>query len=234
MLGAIPGLENLKSKLSEVSKLVDGIILSSGQVDRLADILKGKLSPSLIIRSDWTNAYRGEDYVLPATELKYTLIVNPEDALKLGADALAAYYIVGYDKDEEEPFNMKCLSSLARSSNEYGLPLLVQVLPVGSRVTKENYEDCVKLGVRQAVEVGGDIIAAPIIGGKDQINQLAELAKTPFMALEDFSTIKESALLARDIVNANASGLILGKKSFQLSGFNKVLDNIYSIIHGGC
>lgn len=233
MLGGVPGLEDM-SKVREASGAVDAFILSLGQIDRLLDCLKGKGGPSLIVRSDWTNAYRGGDYILPAVDLRYVSTVTPEDALRHGADAVAAYLIVGYDRDEDEASNMEALASTARACEEYGLPLLVQVLPVGGRVTEENYFDCVKLGVRQAVEVGGDLIAAPLKrGGGDLFKQLVELAKAPLMMLEDFSEAVEPATLARSAVESNAAGVILGRKTLQAAKFAEIVRNVRSTIHGG-
>lgn len=233
MLGGAPGLEDL-NKVREASSGADAFILSLGQVDRLLECLKGKGAPSLIVRSDWTNAYRGGDYILPAVDLRYVTTVTPEDALRHGADAVAAYLIVGYDRDEDEAFNMEALASTARTCEEYGLPLLVQVLPVGGRVTDENYFDCVKLGVRQAVEVGGDLVAAPMKkDGESLFKQLVELAKAPLMVLEDFSDTSDPATLARSAVESNAAGVILGRKTLQLAAFASHVKNVYKIVHGG-
>ncbi|MEM3079248.1 MAG: hypothetical protein QXF21_02905 [Thermoproteota archaeon] len=233
MLGGVQGLEDL-NKVMKASRMVDAFILSLGQVDRLLECFKGREGASLIVRSDWTNAYRGGEYILPAVDLRYVSTVTPEDALRHGADAVAAYLIVGYERDEDEAFNMEALASTARACEEYGLPLLVQILPVGGRVTGENYFDCVKLGVRQAVEVGGDLIAAPMKkGGESLFKELVELAKAPLMVLEDFSDLSDSTALAHSAIESNAAGVILGGKTLQAAGFAENVRSVWSIIHGG-
>ena len=113
---------------------------------------------SLLVRADWTNALRGNDFVLPPVNIEYLPLIDPSDAVDLGANAIVMHFILGY----QETIEAQCLQrvvNLALDGLNLGLPLIVDVQPIGQRVVLMN--KAIELGVSYAIEGGADGVAIP-------------------------------------------------------------------------
>jgi DhnA family fructose-bisphosphate aldolase class Ia len=229
-LGPIPGIEDLTLLLKKIKDKVDAIVLSKGQVGRLIDFFKGKNAPALLIRADWTNAFREEGFILPAREIKYILSIRVEDALMLGASGIASRLFVGYDEDEDEAANVKSIAELAGECESYGVPLLVEAFPIGERVTKENYIDCARLAARIAVEAGADIVAIPYKENANLIHQIIEAVNGPVLISEGEASINSLIKDLDNLIKAGATGLIIGRNSLQLRELPQLLDEVNKLM----
>jgi putative autoinducer-2 (AI-2) aldolase len=151
VLGALPGLEHFEEAVRPLLPLLDGILTSPGQARLLGS--RTRQDAALLIRADWTNALRGEDFVLPPETIQYIPLLNSEDALDLGANALVMYFILGHE-EEIEASCIQRVVNLALEGLRLGMPLLVDVQPVGPRVVLPN--KAIELGVSYALEGGAD------------------------------------------------------------------------------
>jgi len=161
VLGPLPGLEHFADAVRPLLPLLDGIVTSPGQAHKLGP--RTRLDAALMIRADWTNALRGDDFVLPPETIHYIPLLNPADALDLGASALVMHFILGH----EEEIEAQCLQrvvNLALEGLNLGIPLLVEVQPIGPRVVLLN--KAIELGVSYALEGGADGIIIPWPGSK--------------------------------------------------------------------
>jgi len=159
-IGASKGLENLSGFIESICYFCDGIMVNPGSAEHQAGLLAGKYRAAPIIRMDWTNAYRDQAFCLPANVVKRVNISNPIDALTLGASAVVASFLLGFD-DEFEANNIKDLSFLARGCHQISLPLMVDIRAIGEKVVAANFEESIKLGVSFIQELGADIIIIP-------------------------------------------------------------------------
>jgi len=211
MLGPTPGLSNVPETVSMVKGKVDGIVLSSGQVERSVEHFRGKEAPALLVRADWTNAFRDETYFLPTRNVRHVLNLKPKDAVALGASALAAFLLVGYDDDEDEARNLETIAMLARESEEFGLPLVVECIPIGERITEINYLDCAKLATRMAVEAGADIVATPYTGSEASFREIVDASKTPVLTLDRRIDAGRFLSAVEDSLKAGSAGAVAGR-----------------------
>jgi DhnA family fructose-bisphosphate aldolase class Ia len=156
VFGALPGLEQFGEALAPLLPLLDGVVTSPGQARNLG--LRTREQAALIVRSDWTNALRGDDFVLPPENVEYLPLLEVKDTLDLGANALVMHFILGF----EEEIEAQCLKravNLALDGLSLGMPLIVDVQPIGPRVVLMN--KAIELGVSYALESGADGIAIP-------------------------------------------------------------------------
>jgi DhnA family fructose-bisphosphate aldolase class Ia len=112
----------------------------------------------LLIRADWTNALRRDDFVLPPEKIQYIPLLDAADASDLGANALVMHFILGH----EEEIEARCLQrvvNLALEGLNLSMPLIVDVQPIGPRVVLLN--KAIELGVSYALEGGADGIVVP-------------------------------------------------------------------------
>ena len=161
VLGALPGLEQFSEVVTPLLPLLDGLVTSPGQSRNLGT--RTHQEAALIVRADWTNALRGDDFVLPPENIEYLPLLEPGDALDLGANALVMHFILGY----EEQIEAQCLKravNLALDGLNLGMPLIVDIQPIGPRVVLMN--KAIELGVSYAIESGADGIVVPWPGAK--------------------------------------------------------------------
>lgn len=156
VLGALPGLGHFSEVLNPLLPLLDGIVTSPGQARNLGT--RTRQDAALLVRADWTNALRGDDFVLPPENIEYLPLLEVGDALDLGANALVMHFILGH----EEEIEAQCLKravNLALDGLGQGMPLIVDVQPIGPRVVL--LDKAIELGVSYALESGADGIAIP-------------------------------------------------------------------------
>ena len=158
MLGVLPGLEQFREAVSPLLPLLDCIVTSPGQTRNLGT--RTRQDAALIVRADWTNALRGDDFVLPPENIEYLPLLEPRDALDLGANALVMHFILGH----EEQIEAQCLHqavNLSLDGLSLGMPLIVDVQPIGPRVVLMS--KAIELGVSYAIESGanGIVISWP-------------------------------------------------------------------------
>lgn len=85
-------------------------------------------------------------------------ILEPEDAADLGASGLVVSFLLGYDETVEADCLRTCVR-LALGGKRLGLPLVVEVLPSGPRVSLPG--KAAELGASYALESGADLVAVP-------------------------------------------------------------------------
>ncbi len=205
--GQVENLWRTRSILTSVLKSnPDAVILSKGQVTGLESLIGGR-GPSVIIRSDFTNAAVGYS-TLPRKKLEHVKLVNPREALTLGVEGVAAYLLVG-DEDEEAR-SIRIVSTLVSGCRKLGLPLLVETIALGERVTQANRLDCLKLAVRMAIEAGADLVAAPYVGDEKSMRSIVEVSgQTPVVAVDDAGTPLSEL---RNALSAGCLGLLLRER----------------------
>jgi len=156
VLGALPGLEQFGEAVSPLLPLLDGLVTSPGQARNLGT--RTHQEAALLVRADWTNALRGNDFVLPPKNIEYLPLLEPKDALDLGANALVMHFILGHN-EEIETQCLKQVVNLALDGFFLGMPLIVDVQPIGPRVVLMN--KAIELGVSYALEGGADGVTIP-------------------------------------------------------------------------
>jgi DhnA family fructose-bisphosphate aldolase class Ia len=173
-LGALPGLEDYDAAVRPILPLVDGIVASPGQSRRLNG--RSRQDAGLIICGDWTNAFRGPDFVLPPEHINYIPLINASEALDLGVNALMTHFLLGH----EEAIDAQCMRrvvQLAMEGASCGMPLIVNVHPIGPRVVLR--PKAIELGVSYAMEGGADGIAIPWPGGASFVDIQTMAAEVP-------------------------------------------------------
>ncbi|MBS7617537.1 hypothetical protein KEJ25_02875, partial [Candidatus Bathyarchaeota archaeon] len=102
MLGPIKGVIDLEVTLRKViAGRPDAILVSPGQARRLSHLFMGRETPAMLVRIDWTNAFRDKTYTLPARSIQFNRVTTVEEAVKIGASGVVTYLFLGFDREEE-------------------------------------------------------------------------------------------------------------------------------------
>jgi len=236
MLGSIEGVEDLEGTLSRVVEgRPDAILLSPGQAARLNHLFRGRDAPALLVRADWTNAFRDKTYTLPARTVHRRAVAEARDAISLGASAIVTYYFMGHSDDEREAQNLRLMASFARQCDKMGLPLIVEPLPMGERVTGANFADLATAAVRIAAEAGADAIKAVYTGDVETFSSLVKAAGIPVLILggAKAKTLRDALEIVDEALEAGAAGVVYGRQVLQASDPAQFVRSVRAIVHEG-
>ena len=225
VLGALPGLEHFLDAVNPLLPLLDGIVASPGQARALKP--RTRREAALLVRADWTNALRGDDFVLPAETIHYIPLLDPVDALDLGANALVMHFILGHE-EEIEARCMQRVVNLALEGINLGMPVLVEVKPVGPRVVLP--DKAIELGASFAIEGGADGIIVPWPGAASFKTILAMSKDLPVW-VGDFSLEKDNSIM-EEALQLGASGIWLDERIFAVKDPAASLQVYRTLMHG--
>jgi DhnA family fructose-bisphosphate aldolase class Ia len=222
-LGTLPGLEQFGEAVGPVLPLVDGLVTSPGQARKLAG--RTRADGALLVRADWTNALRNADFVLPPETINHLPLLAPQAAMDLGASASVIHFLLGH----EEQIEADCLRltvQLAVEGSKIGMPLIVDVQPLGPRVVLR--AKAIELGVSYALEGGADGVAVPWPDAKSFETILTMAAEVPIW-------VKPSSLNAeaelQEALSLGAAGLWLGAEVFGVSSPVEALQKLRAMVH---
>ncbi len=236
MLGSIKGAYNLEETLKKViNGKPDAVLLSPGQASRLSHLFLGKDAPAILIRADWTNAFRTKKYALPSRKIVRALAASAREALALGASGIVVYFFIGCS-DKSEASNFELIASYAQECNRLGLPLIIEPIPLGERVTGANYADLVKVSVRMAVEVGADAIKAPYTGDVESFRKVVDAAGgVPILILggAKAGTVRDALEVVAEALEAGAKGVVYGRQVIQAEDPSAFVRSVRAIVHEG-
>ncbi len=224
--GLIDGpIEGLESPARTIRKIVEGgadaVLTSYGVARRfpqeLADV-------GLILRAD------GGSTSLGTLEGPSAICFSVEEALRLGADALALSAFPGSENEAESLHN---LAVLAGEAHGWGLPLLAEMVPGGFDSGPEHRTpEAIALSARVGAELGGDFIKAPYADGYDEVT---ENCYVPVVILGGSKRGDEGAILT-DIeaaLQAGAAGVAIGRNIFQAEDPIAMTAAVAKLIHEG-
>jgi len=237
MLGVIPGVENLELTLQKIIKgRPDGILLSIGQAKEVNHLFYPREAPALLLRSDWSNWGRDKTYTLTARSIERIGVADSRDAISLGASAVVVYYFIGYGDETKEARHIESLSAFARGCDRMGVPLIIEPVPFGERITGSNYAELVQIAVRVAIEVGADAIKTPYTGDPETFKGVIESAeRIPVLILggAKAKTMRDAMEIVAESLEVGGSGVVFGRQIIQSEDPTLFLTAMRGLVHEG-
>jgi DhnA family fructose-bisphosphate aldolase class Ia len=158
--GAQTSFQNFIKIIAVLGQHADGAIVNPGFLEKSAELFGGAYRWAPIVRADWTNYRRPDGFCLPAKPIQRVMVCDVEDALRLGAEAICARFIMGVS-DEFEAENVQSIARLARAAEPCGLPVIAEICPVCENIKNRDFGAVVKLGVACLLEAGVDVLIIP-------------------------------------------------------------------------
>lgn len=223
-LGALAGLEYFSEAVKPVLPLVDGLVASPGMAGRLTG--RTRREAALLVRADWTNAMRKPDFVLPPETINHLTLLEPSDALDLGASAIVLYFLLGH----EEQIEASCLHTtvqFALQGSQVGMPLLIDVQPIGPRVVLRS--KAIALGVSYALEGGADGIVIPWPGQETLQTVLTMAAEVPVWVKPD--ELDQAERVLAEALTFGAAGLWLDERVFAQPDPPGIISDLAAQLH---
>jgi len=235
--GFLSGIENLGAAVATLTEAgPDAIQLTVGQ-SRFLQSLKGRHKPSLVLRTDVANVY-GKD--LPRA-LFSRMIEDPVgQALRLDA----ACVVVNLFRIPNEPeVNDQCIRNILRLKPEcdhYGMPLMIEPLVFQPNATAGGYMvdgDPFKILplVRQAVELGADIIKADPTDDASIYHKVVEIAGGIPILVRGGGKAPDQEILERTetLIQQGAAGIVYGRNVIQHQNPAGMTKALMAVVHDG-
>ena len=233
----LAGIENLPQAVTTlVDAAPDAIQLTLGQARHLQTLpVRGK--PALVLRTDVANVY--------GTELPRTLFSRMIEAPVLQAVRLdAACVVVNLFRIPGEPeVTDQCIQNILRlkpEADHYGMPLMIEPLvfqpnaKAGGYMVDGDPRKIIPL-VRQAVELGADIIKADPTDDVSVYHQVVQTAGGVPVLVRGGGKAPEAEILKRTeaLLQQGAAGIVYGRNIIQHPQPAKITRALMAVVHEG-
>ena len=233
----LPGIENMaRAVQTVVSAAPDVVQLSLGQARHLQGI-RGPNKPGLALRSDVANIYGPK---LPS-KLFSEIIESPlEQALRLDAACLVVNLLMLPDQPELHRACVKNILRLKPECERYGMPLMIEPLVMQDNAKSGGYmvdgtlEKILPL-VRQAVELGADVIKADPCDNVEEYHRVIEIAGGIPVLVRGGGRVSDSEILERTfkLMGQGASGIVYGRNVIQHPNPAGITRALMAVVHDG-
>ncbi|MEI6340965.1 MAG: aldolase [Verrucomicrobiota bacterium] len=235
--GFLAGIENLERAVrTVVGAAPDAVQLTVGQAHYLQS-LPGKDRPALVLRTDVANVYGQQ---LPRALFSRMIEQPVEQALRLDA----ACVVVNLFRIPGEPeVSDQCIQNILRIKPEcdrYGMPLMIEPLvfqpntKAGGYMVDGDLDKILPL-VRQAVELGADIIKADPTDDVSLYGRVVEMAGRIPVLVRGGGKAADREILERTeaLIAQGASGIVYGRNIIQHANPAGMTRALMAIVHEG-
>ena len=233
----LAGIEDLPRAIATlVAAAPDAIQLTVGQAPHLQKLpVRGK--PALVLRTDVANVY--------GTQLPRTLFSRMIEEPVLQAMRLdAACVVVNLFRIPDQPeVADQCVQNILRlkpQCDHFGMPLMIEPLVFQPNAKAGGYMvdgDAAKIIplVRQAVELGADIIKADPTDDVSIYRRVIETAGGVPVLVRGGSKAPEAEILARTaaLLAQGAAGIVYGRNIIQHPSPAKITRALMAVVHDG-
>jgi class I fructose-bisphosphate aldolase len=221
-LGLPDGLKHIGRTLAAVAEArPDAVTIHKG-VAASAWLPYAGVIP-LIIQSSYVHL---EDY-------SCEVAVTPEEAIRLGADALA---LVAYVKGRDEVKYLRMAADTVRAAERFDLPVICHIYP---RLEKDNQftisfeaED-IAWAAHCALETGVDVIKVPYCGDVGAYSQIIADIPVPVVAAggPKQSTFIAALEMISQVIHSGARGATIGRNIWGEKNITAAVKAFKAVIH---
>ncbi|QYH35418.1 class I fructose-bisphosphate aldolase [Salinibacterium sp. M195] len=229
------GIENMDNVISTlVDAGPDAIQLTLGQA-RLLQSVKGKAKPALVLRADIANIYGNP---LDSHLFSHHVPNAIEEAVRLDAVAVCANLIQLPGRPEIREACVKSIMALRAEATKYGMPLMVEPLVMQDNAVAGGYmvdgdTDKIRTLVRQARELGADLIKADPTDNVEDYHRVVEVAGDIPVLVRGGGRVDDKTLLERTVavLAQGASGIVYGRNVVQHQNPSGITRALMAVLH---
>lgn len=231
------GIEDLGAAVRTlVDAAPDAIQLSPG-MSRLLQELPVRPKPALVMRTDVANVYGRE---LPTTTFAFAVDEAVETAIRLDAACVVVNLM---SVPEADHVTEQCIRSIVRlkpACERYGMPLMIEPLvfmaneKAGGYMSDGDPDKIVAL-VRQAVELGADIIKADPTRDVGDYHRVIETAAGIPVLVRGGGKVSDREILDRTaaVLEQGARGIVYGRNVIQHPRPAAITRSLMALLHDG-
>ena len=231
------GIENLPSAIATlVDAAPDAIQLTVGQAT-LLQIIPGRFKPSLVLRTDVANVYGNR---LPRSLFSRMIEAPVEQALRLDATCVVVNLFGIPDQPEVADQSIQNILRIKPECERWGMPLMIEPLVFQPNASAGGYmvdgdpKKIIPL-VRQAVELGADIIKADPTENVNDYPKVIKIAGTIPVLVRGGGKVSDELILQRThaLMQTGAAGIVYGRNVIQHARPAGITRALMAIVHDG-
>jgi class I fructose-bisphosphate aldolase len=229
----LTGIEDMEAAVARlVEAAPDAIQLSVGQADLLQS-RPGRDKPALVLRCDLANVYGRR-----APETAFTALIDEPVAHAIRLDA-ACVVVNMFDVPGADELRRACIENVSRlksACEPVGIPLMVEPLVMksatGGGYTVDGDVGRITALVRQAVELGADIIKADPTDDLSHYHRVVEAARVPVLA-RGGGRVSDEEILSRThaLLAQGAAGIVYGRNIIQHPSPQAITRALMAVVH---
>lgn len=209
----------------------DAVLLTPGIARYLQDEIAGRIG--LVLRIDGTATSIGPDLT------NDELIFSVEGALRMGADAVATFGVIGVPREAQLSHKIGMVN---KSCERWGMPMLTEMIPAEllehqfkARADRRWPSDpeIVKFSARVAVELGADIVKGYYTGDPETFKEVIAYCPAPYVVLGGPSSRDVDVFLKfiREAMDCGAKGVSVGRNVWAYPEPSALTRAICRIVH---
>ncbi|MBS5136531.1 MAG: aldolase [Oscillospiraceae bacterium] len=202
----------------------DAVLTTYGIASKYADILR---HVGLILRCDG-----GYSAIPSAANGHPRMLFSVEDALRLGADAVACN---GFPGTPTEQDCMKNVAELSAQGRAWGMPVMAEMLPGGFGNEVPKTVENVRLAARTGCEYGASIIKTTFTGTPEEFRGVIEASYQPVVVLggEKTSQLSDLFVCIEQAISVGAAGVAIGRNVWKHPDPEAVTRSLVDLVHNG-
>jgi DhnA family fructose-bisphosphate aldolase class Ia len=231
LLDGIDDMEAVVDALVEAGP--DALLLAPGQAG-LLQRRAGRARPALVLRVDVPDVYGREQPDAPTS----TMLPEPvETAVRLDAACVVVNLLDVPGRPSLRAACVRNVMAVRAACDRAGMPLMVEPVPLapGSAGYDVQRDARRLIGlVRQAVELGADVIKADPLSAPEDFARLVKVARVPLL-IRGGGRIDERELLAvtEAVLSGGAAGLVYGRNVIQHADPPAMTRALMALVHEG-
>jgi len=232
-LGPLKGLENIKTAIKKClggGYKPDAILMNPSMIRLCHAEIGGKLG--VIARLDGTATVLGPDIT------DYRMFSSVDEALRIGADAIASMVFPGTARESQ---NAEKVGKISQECEKLGMPHVCEALPPEiidyhfKSEAKRQWPSVehIKFVDRVAAELGADVVKSYYTGDPDSFKEVVECCPVPVIVLSGPGAGNPNELLkiVHDVVASGAAGVIMGRNIWQHERPSALIEAVIRIVH---
>ena len=233
--GFLQGIEDMRQVVATlVDAGPDAIQLTVGQARHLQSI-PGKQKPALVLRTDTANVYGKE---LPDTAFSLMIEETMLQAVRLDAACVCVNLFQIPGAPDVTAQCMENILKLKPQADYYGMPMMVEPLVFQPNAIAGGYMvdgDLTKILhlVRQAVELGADVIKADPTDDVSQYHKVIEIASGIPVLVRGGGRVSDKEILVRTegLLQQGAAGIVYGRNVIQHPNPRGITQALMAMVH---
>jgi class I fructose-bisphosphate aldolase len=230
------GIEDMHKAIKIVADAKpDAIQLPPGTAPILQAI-PGKDRPALVLRTDIANVYG-----TPLPRVLFSEVIDRpvEQAMALDAACVVVNLLMLPDQPEVYRACIRNVNALKRECDIMGMPLMVEPLVMqdnskGGYMVDGNIDLILPL-VRQAVELGADIIKADPCDNVREYHRIIEIAQGIPVLVRGGGKVSDEEILTRtaELMQQGARGIVYGRNVIHNPNPGGITRALMAVVHDG-
>ena len=221
-VGPIDGLTDMRAAVNQVADGgADAVLMHKGLV-RCSHRGSGR-DVGLIVHLSASTA------LSPSPNSK-GLVGSVEEAVRLGADGVSVHVNLGAEDEKEM---LADLGRVARSADDWGMPLLAMLYARGPRISNGYAPEVIAHCARVGVELGADMVKVCYTGDMESFSRVTEACCIPVIIAggEKMDSTRDLLQMVHDSLRAGGGGISLGRNVFQHAQPQKLVQALRGLVH---